>query len=406
MEYKYWIVISPYVYVVCYNDNYLLYNTMNGKHIEGDDKEIAKVITKLTMDNAHWMCPITEDNDSINHFVNDIKEKFIGDQIEARDIHSAVQSYPIKNIQRDIKRYKGNIDYNTDNNIIRYVHELSIYINSDCPSKCKNCDKTYKQYLFCHKNAESTSINKEALLSFLRKEKLPSLYRINILGGNIWEYDNLSELRTELLSFENISLYLYTNIFNFDPSIINKINPREYIVVLVEVNDKPIKEKFFAHEKIQYQFFVSSNKAIENIYEIIETYRLCNYQMKPLYIGNNDEFFRQNVYINKDDIFAKIHSFDNIFRNGTLNCNYFGHLYVMADGLIYSNIDKKPLGSINKDNIDDIIRKELQYDKTWFKIRNNIKPCKSCLFNNLCPPLSNIEKSMRKNDLCLINKEK
>jgi pseudo-rSAM protein len=77
----------------------------------------------------------------------------------------------------------------------------------------------------------------------------------------------------------------------------------------------------------------------------------------------------------------------------------------MADGLVYSNLGKKPLGSISKDSIDDIVRTELQNSKSWFKLRNNIKSCKVCLFKNFCPPLSNIEKVMKKNDLCLINKK-
>lgn len=400
---EYWIVISPYVYISIHSEKYLLYNTINGEYIKGCNKEIAEIIRKLIKDNSFWMCPLSNDSKIFDQFVNELKKKYIGDRIEAEFIHSAIQSYPIKNIQRDSRRYKGEIDYNIGDSVIKYFHELSVYVNTTCQHNCKNCDKYYKQYTFCHKTKKNVSLDKNKLLSFLNTTKLPSLYRINILGGNIWQYQDLTGLRDGLSLIGNFDLFFYTNILNFDLRSVNNFSENYYCVVLVEINENTIKEKFYANDKIQYHLFVTNDNTLNEAFRIIDTYQLANYRIKPLYNGSNLEFFKQNVYITEEDILERVHPFEDIFRNDTLNCNYFGNLSISADGLVYSNINQKPLGSIDKNDIGDIIEEELKTGKSWFKVHKNLQSCKSCVFSNLCSPPSNIEKALRRNNLCSVN---
>ena len=42
--------------------------------------------------------------------------------------------------------------------------------------------------------------------------------------------------------------------------------------------------------------------------------------------------------------------------------------------------------------------------KSWWKLRTNIKPCNNCLYNLLCPPISNYEYVIGKYNLCNIKK--
>ncbi|MBE9468407.1 MAG: hypothetical protein IMY72_08845 [Bacteroidetes bacterium] len=48
----------------------------------------------------------------------------------------------------------------------------------------------------------------------------------------------------------------------------------------------------------------------------------------------------------------------------------------------------------------DAVYREMNIGKNWFKLRTNTKPCCNCLYNTLCPPISNYEYALGKYNLC------
>ena len=208
MEKQEALIIHPYTYITLIGEDYLLYNTINGEYIRGNDLNIAKIIKRLLSTNSQWIYHVpTEDKDiGLSNFILEVKEKNIGDYIKNYNKQGAIQFYPIKNIQHDIKRYKGYSEYKSGDNVAKYLHELSIYINNQCTQKCQSCNQSYKQYTFCRKEKEIINIDLKALSTFIEKTALPSLYRINIWGGNIWNYPQLKELQLELSTL-NVDIY-------------------------------------------------------------------------------------------------------------------------------------------------------------------------------------------------------
>ena len=47
----------------------------------------------------------------------------------------------------------------------------------------------------------------------------------------------------------------------------------------------------------------------------------------------------------------------------------------------------------------ELIAKELEQNTAWRKIRNG-EPCNTCLFQYLCPPISNYELIFKRQNLC------
>lgn len=39
----------------------------------------------------------------------------------------------------------------------------------------------------------------------------------------------------------------------------------------------------------------------------------------------------------------------------------------------------------------------------WFRVRNQVQPCRTCVYEVLCPPLSNYEYALHRNNLCHIH---
>ena len=50
---KYWFYIESYVYISQKKDKVLLYNTLDGKLLEFNDKETLKIITRLKKSSNH-----------------------------------------------------------------------------------------------------------------------------------------------------------------------------------------------------------------------------------------------------------------------------------------------------------------------------------------------------------------
>ena len=55
---------------------------------------------------------------------------------------------------------------------------------------------------------------------------------------------------------------------------------------------------------------------------------------------------------------------------------------------------------------DSASSKEIHESKNWFRTRSKVKPCKSCIYNALCPPISNYEYYLKEYNLCNIINEK
>jgi pseudo-rSAM protein len=85
-----------------------------------------------------------------------------------------------------------------------------------------------------------------------------------------------------------------------------------------------------------------------------------------------------------------------------LNLNYYGRLSIKSNGDIYSNLNKSKVGNYFETSISECISFELDNKHGWKHTRKYIKPCNQCIYQYLCPSLSNYEYVMRKPNLCQV----
>jgi pseudo-rSAM protein len=78
-------------------------------------------------------------------------------------------------------------------------------------------------------------------------------------------------------------------------------------------------------------------------------------------------------------------------------------LTVLSNKKVYANLNNPGIEILGRDDILDIVYKEMHKGKSWTKIRKYVTPCKSCVFNALCPPISNYEYTLGKYDLCYMS---
>lgn len=85
---------------------------------------------------------------------------------------------------------------------------------------------------------------------------------------------------------------------------------------------------------------------------------------------------------------------NEIISSQYLNANFFGELLILSSGNIYSCLQHPPIGNIDVDDLREVLYSEFLTYKNWFMVRKNLSVCKSCVFNFLCPPISNYELSI------------
>jgi len=146
-------------------------------------------------------------------------------------------------------------------------------------------------------------------------------------------------------------------------------------------------------------FIIENDEDVKSAEKFVIQESIKFYQIHPFYTGRNKKFFVNHVYLHEEDLLNPNLCMREIFRNQKLNANNFGTLYILPDGSIKAHLQKEPLGFVGKDELIDVIHNELITNTAWRHIRNE-EPCSRCVFQFLCPPPSNYESAIGKNNLC------
>ena len=114
---------------------------------------------------------------------------------------------------------------------------------------------------------------------------------------------------------------------------------------------------------------------------------------------------KENVFVNEDDILEIKESLFELATKKISNPSFFGKLIFNADGNIFTSFNFPPIGNINELNIKNLIFNLLEDENSSWRVNKaQIEPCSNCIYNLLCPPISNYELVLGQNNLCHINK--
>ena len=344
-------------------------------------------------------------NPGVSPFVCEVLEKQMGYLTDVEKIpNKPVQLIPILNLQKDVERLKKNeenyplIGHNAKN----YLMELNIYLNNKCSLNCPHCDKYYRQIPCCTTQNENRELTFEEVENIFRQIQFSSVSKINILGGNIFEYSYMSQSYELFDSFKD-TIHCYFHYGNYKPNVL----PGS-LQLDMEVSF-PIHETVFKHtwdlidkEKTTVHFIIENEEQYMQMGNMKEEYNIENSLIHPVYTGDNLKFFEDHLFVNREDLFYKTFSIREIFRNQKLNANFFGSLYILPDGTVKANMNGSAIGNIKTDTLMSLVFKEMVENTAWRTIRDS-QPCNDCIYQFICQAPSNYETAIGKPNLCHVD---
>ena len=374
---NYWFKIEPYVNISIVNSNVLLYNTFDGSFIESKDIEIVKLLKETLLKENCGVVLLTAERynlDNIRKFIMELRAKYMGDIIDIELSKSKpVQIMPFTSLVNTQELFKKQ-NFPTGKKILEYLSEISIYVDY---------------------NTNIMDLN-----SFLKS--LPNISTVNIIG-NLKDVANYKELLLVLDQFPSLKKITcnYSNVISLQPEFVNNFSYSILINYPIDISKWNYSRRLLLNQSIPFEciFEVTSMDNYSQINKFIEEFGIEKHQLKPVYTGDNIDFFKENVFLTKDDILSTPLSISDFFINQSMNIFDFGKIAIMSNGDIYANVNYPILGNIHTHSIYEIISKELEEGRSWLRIRNQA-PCNTCLYQWFCPSPSNYEIAIGRPNLC------
>lgn len=376
----YWFVIEPYVFVGIANKSVLLYNTLDGVSLESEKDEVIDLFREiLKVENCGVLLLTNEryEQPNINEFIQKIREKYMGDVIDVSlSKGKPVQLLPYFNFPDKLEIYKRH-NFSPRKNVLENLSEISIHVDT------------------------TTNISK--LICFLLS--IPGNPTFNIIGdiGKVPNYNELLSYLNQYPSPKYILCYYdnmislnskYNNNFSYKISIRFPLNMHKWnrLEQILFSNDLPV----------EYIFDVMSNDDCLQVEQIINQFKIDKYRLNPIYTGNNIRFFEDYIFLNKEDILSAKLTIKDFFTRQAINVYDYGKINITPNGDVYANLNHPLLGNIYSDSIYDIVQKEIDEGKSWFRIRNQA-PCNDCVYQWLCPSPSSYEIYIGRSNLCHVS---
>ena len=379
-EKEYWFAFEPYVFITLKEKAALLYNTLDGEHIKVTNKDAIAFVSEVLDKKNCGVVRITANewsSENIYNLLIEIRNKFFGDLYECSLSHrKPIQLYPALNLQEEVNRL---LNYDSEyvvTKMFTYLYKITVDIEElEGEALCALMDEVWEQ---------------------VRSGSLKHLCII------IYTASQLQTLRTWLENHEEatgcVEWMMKAELAFNDRHGIN-----EPATIIMNAEDIPAGNLPHAgNSSVSWIFRVHTEDELETVSSLIDRYELQHYKIEPVYDNTNLPFFEEQVFLEKEDIFSKPVSMQEIMRNQVLNTHKFGKLFVSSNGDVRAgSVLEAPIGNLHAENIRRLVHKEMTEGKSWLHIRNQ-KPCCDCIYQWLCPSPSDYESVIGRPNLCHI----
>lgn len=375
------IIIYPFVYIAKDTNNIMFYNTMTHKNItinntssnnlfDNKSKYIIPITDYILKYHSDFYNAILNGNygevidSKQNPFVPEPKLKILNElNITHKKEKKEVQ---VERYQKIVLEYLEEIIFD-----VGYKYNKTLIIN------------TIRQLYPLHIQ-KYVIVNIRDIITLL--DILQLLRNIN---GIIELQINL-DLISDLIRNKKFIKYLNKNI------ILN--------IIITKSNRNIFNEDFIRNISRKYFTVQVEDDGDLNFYlELLKNYTEFVLKFQLVHNNSNNDFVRNLLKFKKEDLLLKEYSMGDILSASYLNKNSFGKLYIKIDGQVCDYLNITHIGSLKNESLSEIIINELFFGNSWLFTRKQVTPCKGCLFQAFCPPISSYESRLKVYDFCNIH---
>lgn len=414
---QYWLSLEPTVEVVTIKEDLFLYDTLSGKSKTFKQvPELIQLLNEVIRNNNVIPYDLSENRTKLDNMVVEICSDFYADLIPRTDDQQPpIQLTNIINIQRSEEKIAKDISgiISLGDDILSYLKELTIYLNTG--KNESTLSNAYKQFRYCNLDEQTHhELAYGELLPFLKTFDLKQLGSFNLAGANLLTYSELNPLIAYINAFNlNKNLLIHGKILLayqekfLQVAELFKAKHLYTAVVYLKAGDytpRDIKNLIALKEqsgvKLFLHFIIESEKDYHLVEQTINEFKIVSYHIFPYHNGENLSFFKENIFLEEEDIIQQELSIKNIHTRKTVNTNFFGLLNIDTNGQLYASLNSRTIGHIRDIKAADAILNEFKEKTSWFDTKMNDATCGSCLYHSICPPKSNYEHYFGYSDLC------
>ena len=406
---RYWLYLEPYVFVFEGRQGAIIYNTLSASAVSVQSDAVLTFVHDLNLADNGYCIEVSEEQiqeEPMSSFIKELREKFSGDLVPVKETgKKPFLLKPVMNLVYDPEKFEKNLGKSLDENLLYYLHEVTLYLDSECKNDCLYCQQCYKQFPFCTKRdqGEKTVLSVDDYVNLIASLKLIGLRTVNLVVNDFSQRSLFWQIINLLLN-SDFTVNVFAHYLNINDEVLAWIAKQEMIhfVLLADarISEKIVSDISFYSFPALWKFPVSSSEDCLIVNQLKEKYGI-QVELAPFFDGKNEEFFSENVYTELEDLFTAPLSKKEIFTRQALNVNLFGKLFVMPDGEVYSSMASSSLGNLKEDSLNDLIFHEFSTKKSWL-LKRDKEPCLNCAYRYLCPSPSNYEIVIGRLNLCHI----
>lgn len=303
---SWWFYLEPYIHTTIKSGKMLLYNTLDATFIETSESKLIELVKDTFSENNLGVTKLSGkelEASPYKTFISEVRDKYMGDIIKADSIEGKpFQLYPKLNLQKDIERPQNQRADATGLNVLSYLSELTIFINSTCKQSCKNCSWFARQTKCCSQHLLSNEKEEIPVTTIDQLVKKFSGIKITLSGGNILLHSQWNKL-SDIISQNPVTIYL--NYLNLAEATALPTRANVCIPVTFPIQADAFKKALDKTKKlsVEFHFLITNENELEEAEHTILEHGLEKHKIIPIYDGGNEKFFRYNIFLDKEDIF-------------------------------------------------------------------------------------------------------
>jgi len=289
-----------------------------------------------------------------------------------------------------------------------FLKELAFCLNSDTLNMKPGRINGFRQFLFpSPSTADYQELDFELLhhiILSLDKYRLPQL---SFTGFNPFLYSKWIELLKLIEPLKTIRQ------FSLDLSDLSVLTLKRLLKMpstrLQIYHYPPFNNPVFNPEiinlirrskKVELKLLISSEEDYYHAEEFVKTHNIQQYSVKPNLLQGNLEFFKNFVFLTREEILASRPVQREVLSRQTLNELNYGMLVILTNGEVFANPNDPPLGNLQSGTLNQFIENEVLSGISWNRTRSQVTPCKTCIYRFLCPPISGYELLANRFNFC------